>query len=92
VRQESPAGVGEYGQTPRSAYLAVQLDAELGLEREQPVTEPLLGDGEWIGCGPNLPVARRLLQVLTTIFCGNPPRTIGTAESDRQLSKPTRLT
>ena len=44
VRQEAPALVGEQRRSPRAAALAVQLDAEPLLERQQPVAQALLRD------------------------------------------------
>ena len=60
MREEALTGVGQHRQAARAANLAIELDAKLRFEREEPVPEPLLGDGQHAGCRADLPVARHL--------------------------------
>ena len=60
VRQEPLPLRGQDGRPPRAAGLAVQLDAELRLQRHEPVADALFRDGEGARRGPNLPLAGQL--------------------------------
>jgi len=60
--QESAAvGRENCGET-RSAALPIQLDAELGFKRNQPVPHALLGNAKGVGRRPNLSHARQFYE------------------------------
>ena len=60
VRQEAPALVGEHRRSARPAALAVQLDAEALLEREEAVAQALFRDPQHRRGGADLSLPRQL--------------------------------
>ena len=60
MRQEALTGVGQHRQATRAANLAIELDAKLRFERQQPVAQSLLGDGQDGRGGADLTVTRDL--------------------------------
>jgi len=60
VGQEAPALVGQHGRPPRAAALAVQLDAKALLERQEPVSQALLGNSQHRRRRADLAVAGQL--------------------------------
>ena len=56
MREEAPAGVSDERRSARPANLAIELDVELRLEREEPVAQSLLGDAQHGGGGADLAV------------------------------------
>ena len=57
VRKEALTGVGQHRQAAGAANLAIELDAKLRLERQEPVAQPLLGDRQDRRGGADLTVA-----------------------------------
>ena len=60
VREKAASLLGENGRPPRTTALAIELDAQLRFERQQPVADALFGDPENAGGAPNLAVPRQL--------------------------------
>ena len=60
VRQEAPALIGEHRRSARPAALAVELDAQALLERQEPVSETLLRDPQHCRRRADLPLPRQL--------------------------------
>ena len=60
MRQEALPLRRQHRCPARAPRLAVELHAQLGLQRHQAVAYPLLGDGQRIRGGADLPLARQL--------------------------------